>query len=169
LQLAKTISARSSRPDLVAMRGAIDSLLKYLLRSICTHLAGESASGTLWLRDLGAEGCRLRCVLRDGTLLNRRQMRRLSVSGLQLLESELPSSGAPACSPGHGLHHWYSCNVGAFIAIPMKLNSRFMGCFVIWIKPADPQPTPEQIERVAVLADLALQTARASRPRRKSI
>jgi hypothetical protein len=112
LQLTKTTRAGSLRPDLIAMRGAIDSLLKYLLRSICTHVAGEFASGTLWLRDQGAEGCRLRFVLRNGALLNRQQMRRLSVSDLQLLESELPSSGAPACSPGHGLHHWHSCNVG---------------------------------------------------------
>jgi hypothetical protein len=151
------------------MRGAIDSLLKYLLRLICTHVAGESASGTLWLRDSGDDGCRLRFALRNGAPLNPKQMRRLSVPGLQLLEGELPSSGEPACSLGHGLRHWHSCNVRAFMTVPLNLNDRFMGCFVIWLKPTDVLPTPKQIEWVAVLADLALQAARTSRPHRKSV
>jgi hypothetical protein len=150
------------------MQRAIDTLLKYLLRSVCTHVGGESASGTLWLRDPGAEGCRLRFVLRNGVVLNRKQMRRLCVPGLQLLESELPDSGEPACSIGHRLSHWHACNVRAFISVPMNLNSRLMGCFVVWIKPADALPSSEQLKWAAALAGLALQTARAWRPFRNS-
>jgi hypothetical protein len=152
-----------------AVQATIDPLLKCLLRSICTYLAGESASGTLWLKNSRDVGCRLRWILRNGRVLSSKEVRLVSFRGLQLLADELPRSGEPACSAGHGIERWRSRELRAFISLPMSLDSSPLGCFVVWLKPSDPIPTPGQIAWAATLADLACAAIHASRPRRQSL
>ena len=147
----------------------IDSLLRYLLRSICTHLAGESAGGTLWLRDTRHEGYRLRLVLRNGVVLSTKKTSCLSIPGLQLLLNELPGSGEPACCAGHGLERWLSTGVRAFASLPVTLDREVIGCFVIWLNATDALPTPRQVEWAASLGELALQAIQASRAHREPI
>jgi hypothetical protein len=138
-----------------ALRVAIDSLLQYLLRSICIQLAGESAGGTLWLRDNFRQGFRLRSVVRGGRILTPKEMRRLSVRGLQLSANELPDSGKPACCPGHAMRQWLSHDLRAFISLPISRDGRLLGSFVIWLKPSDAAPTADQMRGAASLLELA--------------
>jgi hypothetical protein len=156
--------APAARRDLIAMNEVVDSLLRYLLRSICIQLAGNSAGGTLWLRDNSQQGLRLRSVVRNGRVLRAKEMRRICVRGLQLLAHELPGSGQPACCAGHGIEQWLSSDVRAFVSLPMTLDDCFLGCFVIWLKPTDAFPTPDQMQCAASLTELALLALRTSRP-----
>jgi hypothetical protein len=169
LRAAPTVKARSARPDLLAMHAAIDSLLKYLLRFICTQLAGESAGGTLWLRDKAQQGFRLHSVLRNGRLLSPKAMRRVCVPGLQLLTNELPGSGTPALSSERKMEQSLSRDVRGFVSLPMTLDRGLLGCFVIWLKPTDASPTPDQMRAAASLTELALLALQAPRLRRRSI
>jgi hypothetical protein len=167
MRATPTTRARSARPDLLAMHAAIDSLLKYLLRSICIQLAGDSAGGTLWLRDNPQQGLRLRSVVRNGRVLRAKEMRRIRVHRLQLFAHELPGSGQPACCAGHGMKQWLSSDVRAFVSLPMTLEGSILGCFVIRLKPADALPTPDRMQCAASLTELASLALRVSPRHRK--
>ena len=94
-------------------------------------------------------------------MLTAKEMRRISVRGLQLLAGELPDSGKPACCPGHGMKQWLSHGLRAFISLPISRDGRLLGSFVIWLRPSDAVPTADQMRRAASLlelAHLALQT-----------
>jgi len=151
------------------MHAAIDTILRYLLGSICAHLVGESASGTLWLRDARDEGYQLRLAIRNGLVLTTTQMRLISIPGVKLLANELPSSGEPACCAGHGMEQWLSSGVRAVVSLPMTLDREVIGCFVVWLKATDALPTTDQVEWAASLAELALQAILAPRPHRQSL
>jgi hypothetical protein len=106
------------------MRAAIDSLLQYILCSICIQLAGDSAGGTLWLRDNPQQGLWLRSVVRNGRVLRTKEMRRIRVHRLQLFAHELPDSGQPACCAGHGMKQWLSSDVRAVGPSSIAATSR---------------------------------------------
>jgi hypothetical protein len=144
------------------MRAAIDSLLQYILRSICIQLAGDSAGGTLWLRDNPQQGLWLRSVVRNGRVLRTKEMRRIRVHRLQLFAHELPDSGQPACCAGHGMKQWLSSDMRAFVSLPMTLEGSILGCFIIWLRPTDASPTPDQMQCAASLTELALLALRVS-------
>ena len=144
----------------MSMRAAINSLLQHLLRSMCVELAGKSGGGTLWLRDGSSQGFRLRAVVRNGRVLTPKDLRRITVRGVHLLENEIPGSGKPACCPGYGMQRWLSNDLRGFICFPINLDGRLLGRFVIWLKPSDASPTADQMRCAASLNELARLTLR---------
>lgn len=137
------------------MQGAIDDLLRHLLRSICTLLAGENATGTLWLCDGNHGFHRVHLALREGLISTRVEAGYGSESGVPLTSSELPRSGAPNCCSGHGMNHWTSCGLRGFVSLPMSIDGKLLGCFVVHLKPADSDPLPAHVELAESMARLA--------------
>jgi hypothetical protein len=139
----------------IATQPTIDTLLRHFLRSICTVLAGERATGTLWLCE-GNDDCHRMCfALVDGVVWSSTESGEDCADALSLKSSELPRSGPPNCCGGHGVDQWISDGVRGFISLPMIVKDRQIGCFIVRLRPSDPTPTDANLELAQSIVRLA--------------